>query len=199
MQIDTEPPEPPQKETELGEEHISEEDKPEKRVLVDIIDQEEIMRDFDSDSEEDAITQQILNMNLFYKKDKKFDPKNFTEEELMDIGKAVVQERFDELGREIMDRMKNPKKPQMERLVEKDFDSRVNELENFDDGGEVNLNKLDDTEVTLYAVKGINTGDGQEFDIDNFFSTNQQQVTIPPAVGLDAIMIDTASVDQQKR
>lgn len=174
MQIDTEPPEPPQKEAELEEEEVkSEEDKPEKRVLVDIIDQEEIMRAHDSDSEEDAITQQILNMNLFYKKDKKFNPKNFTEDELMDIGKAVVQERFDELGREIMDRLKNPRKPQIERGIEKDFDSRVNELENLDDCGEVNLNKLEDTEVTVYAVKGINMGDGPEFDIDNFFSTNQ--------------------------
>lgn len=40
-----------------------------------------------------------------------------------------------------------------------------------DNGGEVHLDKLDDAEVTLYAVKGINTGDGPEFDIDNFFST----------------------------
>ena len=114
-------------------------------------------------------------MNLFYKKDKKFDPKNFSEAELMDIGKAVVQERFDELGKEILKRLKDPKKQQQqERIIERDFESRVNELELLqcdDDGGEVHLDKLDETEVTLYAVKGINTGEGPEFDIDNFFST----------------------------
>ena len=49
-------------------------------------------------------------MNLFYKKEKKFDPKNFSEAELLDIGKTVVQERFDELGKEILKRMKNPQK-----------------------------------------------------------------------------------------
>ena len=113
MQIDTEIPEPQQQAVEQeDEEEVFKEDKPEKRVLVDIIDQEEIMREYESDTEEDSITQQILNMNLFYKKEKKFDPKNFSEAELLDIGKTVVQGRFDELGKEILKRMKHPQKQQ---------------------------------------------------------------------------------------
>ena len=113
MQIDTEIPEPqPQPVEQEDEVEVVKEDKPEKRVLVDIVDQEEIMREYESDTEEDSITQQILNMNLFYKKEKKFDPKNFSEAELLDIGKTVVQERFDELGKEILKRMKNPQKQQ---------------------------------------------------------------------------------------
>jgi hypothetical protein len=35
---------------------VVKEDKPEKRVLVDIVDQEEIMREYESDTEEDSIT-----------------------------------------------------------------------------------------------------------------------------------------------
>ena len=113
MQIDTEIPEPQQQAVEQeDEEEVVKQDKPEKRVLVDIIDQEEIMREYESDTEEDSITQQILNMNLFYKKEKKFDPKNFSEAELLDIGKTVVQGRFDELGKEILKRMKHPQKQQ---------------------------------------------------------------------------------------
>ena len=90
---------------------------PEKRVLVDIVDEEEVMNEeYAEDTYEDSFENQILNMNLFYKKAEK--SKQSGEAELFEIGKGVVQERLDRLGEGLLKRQ-NDKKDRKAKMSSK--------------------------------------------------------------------------------
>ena len=157
---------------------------PEKRILVDIVNEEEAMNDgYASDTYEDSFAREILNMNLFYKKAEK--SKQGGEAELFEIGKGVVQERLDRLGEGLLKRQNDKKDRKkkdvnfMEETKNDGFGQRVDELQYSDHGGDIEMEKLEDKQVTLYAVKGIDTGTGPQWDIDNWFSTGAAQAQNP--------------------
>lgn len=92
----------------------------------------------------------------------------------------------------------------MEEMKDDGFGQRVDELQFSDHGGDIEMEKLEDKQVTLYTVKGIDTGAGQDWDIDNWFSAGvapAQNPNQPAAVEKDkedAQMIDTAAAPDQQ-
>ena len=164
--------------------------------------------EFATETYDDSFDHQILNMDLFYKKGQKAEQRG--EEELFEVGKSVVQARLDKLGDGMMKEKKGTKAtkkgPDVMAAMKNDgFGQRVDELQFSDHGGDIEMEKLEDRQVTLYTVKGIDTGAGQDWDIDNWFSAgaaagqNPNQAAAADKDKEDAQMIDTAAIPDRQQ
>ena len=101
-----------------------------------------------SETYDDSFDEHILNMDLFYKKGPKAGPRG--EAELLEIGSRAVRGRLDKLGEGMLKKMKDKKETKkastgiMEEMKDDGFGQRVDELQFSDQGGDIEMEKLED-------------------------------------------------------